>query len=1077
MTDKQWEEYQAAIDRAAKEQEDDLDRKKLLEVTRQTKKEYQKRIEEMKIEVRKEAEAMPVYKVIHFLRTGEDIITKEPLEGIEHIQLDTKSLKAAFGSDILGKFPSGRKMHTNKGGVHHEEIAEMFGFESGLDMITQMRNAKNINKFIDGEAATRVAREDGSLSMDNKKLMEEAGKSIAGSKARGKLLIMELKHLSTKANIPGTPPNVIREIARKLIADKIVSDIHVKQARAAEHRAFKATEKAILKEDWAEATKQKTTQILNFFIYREAEKATEDINKKLRYLDRVSKPKHAKKLDRGAIDSINSLMEKVDLRRTVGTKKQNLTKWAKEQEAEGIEVPNLEYGEALLANPNKKHYKDMTYGEFVELHDLIKSIESIARYKQKILVENEKIAFGELVDELVNTAITEHGEWNKAIPDFRSTQMRGMFQFQGDFLASHEKMEFVFEQMDGDVTNGIWWRTFFKSVADAESLETEMNEKFIGRLTEIIESRYTRSERKAWQNTVQTRKGKFSKENIISIALNWGNLENRQAVIKGWKKHEAEWGINEVDVEAMLDRYMEAKDWEMVQEVWDLINELWPDIAALQKKLTGIVPPKVEAAAFQTRFGTMRGGYYPLYYSREFSATVDLRYEKELNQALYDRSSWVVAATAQGHTEARKKHKNHLVRMDLKVLSEHMSNVIHDLTHRETIYHLNRLMQNQQIQAALQGVVGEQVYKKIPAWIRRIANPRPPAWYWIDTAIQYANTSATMVAMGFKVTTALVQFFGYSQSVVYLGKHWAWRGLTHFYNHPFENKEAIFARSAMMRNRTKTLDRDIREAVSHITGKDSRFKDFQGKYFYFIGMMDMMVSLPTWQAAYEKSIYEGLSEEDAIAQGDSAVRMTQSSGSIKDLADIQGREEVFYNTFTKFYSYFSAYWNMSRRTARLRREGKITKLQAMEQFLWLTVLPATLAEAILGRGPNRDADDDNDDIEGWAWWAGINALTFRFNGMVGVRDIANWWQHPEYGVQSPWQDLFESAIKMGPAFMDIIHGEDNMHDWKRMLLGISYVIKLPGRQLANMLEHIGELLEKGEDFSMYELLVSVNRND
>ena len=107
------------------------------------------------------------------------------------------------------------------------------------------------------------------------------------------------------------------------------------------------------------------------------------------------------------------------------------------------------------------------------------------------------------------------------------------------------------------------------------------------------------------------------------------------------------------------------------------------------------------------------------------------------------------------------------------------------------------------------------------------------------------------------------------------------------------------------------------------------------KYFYFIGMMDMYVSLPTWTGAYEKSIHEGMSETDAIAQADSAVRMTQSSGMIKDLADVQGREDTLFKTFTKFYSYFSAYWNMSRRTTRLRKKGRITKLQAMEHFMWL----------------------------------------------------------------------------------------------------------------------------------------------
>ena len=66
---------------------------------------------------------------------------------------------------------------------------------------------------------------------------------------------------------------------------------------------------------------------------------------------------------------------------------------------------------------------------------------------------------------------------------------------------------------------------------------------------------------------------------------------------------------------------------------------------------------------------------------------------------------------------------------------------------------------------------------------------------------------------------------------------------------------------------------------------------------------------------------------------------------------------------------------------------------------------------------------------------------------------------------------------MPRSLWDILTGEDNMNDWKMMLLGISYLVQLPGRQLANMLEHIGEMMEDGEDFSLYELLVSVNRND
>jgi hypothetical protein len=149
----------------------------------------------------------------------------------------------------------------------------------------------------------------------------------------------------------------------------------------------------------------------------------------------------------------------------------------------------------------------------------------------------------------------------------------------------------------------------------------------------------------------------------------------------------------------------------------------------------------------------------------------------------------------------------------------------------------------------------------------------------------------------------------------------------------------------------------------------------------------------------------------------------------------------------------------------------------MESFFWLTILPATLAEALLGRGPNRDDDDENDNPAGWAYWSAINAALFRFSGMVGFRDVINAARHPEWGVQSPWQDLFEASVKMPGNIQDILTGDDTVNDWKGLLLGISYITQLPGRQIVNMFEHIGEIVEDGEDFSLYELMVSVNRND
>jgi hypothetical protein len=274
-----------------------------------------------------------------------------------------------------------------------------------------------------------------------------------------------------------------------------------------------------------------------------------------------------------------------------------------------------------------------------------------------------------------------------------------------------------------------------------------------------------------------------------------------------------------------------------------------------------------------------------------------------------------------------------------------------------------------------------------------------------------------------------------------------------------------------MRNRSKTLDRDVRDSVKRIANGDSKMKDMQSKYFYFIGLMDMTVSLPTWQAAYMKSIWEGMSEKDAIAQGDSAVRMTQGSGEMKDMANIQKGTPIF-KLFTQFYSYFSAYYGASKRTVQMYSRGEINTWQAFVQFAWLTVLPAVLSELMLGRGP------DDDDDESFYWWAAKEIFAFPFMGMIGVRDFVSALFNPQFGTALPYTDVLDSIISFGGAWGDLLTDDEfNNTDIRNIIVGLGYIFKLPSRQIANMEEHLYEVFAENEDFSLFELLVKVDRND
>tara|TARA_R110002073_G_scaffold323491_1_gene500875 strand:+ start:1 stop:2679 length:2679 start_codon:yes stop_codon:yes gene_type:complete len=891
------------------------------------------------------------------------------------------------------------------------------------------------------------------------------------SNQRARVLHIELRALEKSANLPETPAAAAREAALDRIDRLTVQNIHVNKFRAAEMAAARASFKALGNEDYVEAVNQKRQQLLNHHLYREAEKKQKEVTKFVKKFTRLLKPAAKKRLGRDWIDPMYELFEKIEFKQVPKVQREKRKAYAvmiEEQLELGNEIVLTEEMKALLAKANTINYKDMTFAELRQVYDAVTNMETIARAEQQGLEDQTALDFAETVDAMVDEAF-RIAKRKPELPEFMGGKLEIFKEGWDAFHAEHDKMEYVLQSMDNFTTNGVWWSNMFKPIADASNVEMEMNAKFIERMKTIMLDRYTRKERNAWNKKISTAKGQFNKKNILAIALNWGNVENRKALVEGFEGKK-QWGINDQDIETMLDTHMEQRDWDMVQDIWLMIDELWPEISALQKKLTGVVPEKVVAKAFKTKFGMMPGGYYPLKYDPKFSTKAERFAAKQLDKELFTNSP-TQAATRQNHTKARVGSGGQFVRLDLDVLSEHMHDAIHDLTHREAIRYVAKLINNKDVTQSISEVLGKKVYAQMYPWLKSIAAPEPNHFNMLERAANWTRHSATIVAMGFKVTTAIQQPLGYSQSVALLGEKWSAKGFKNFYSNPIQNRENILEKSIYMRNRAKTLDRDVRDSVKRIAGGDSKFKDLQSKYFYFIGLMDMSVSLPTWQAAYEKSIWEGMSEKDARHQGDSAVRMSQGSGEQKDMANIQKGTPTF-KLFTQFYSYFSAYYGASARTVQMYSRGEINTWQAFVQFAWLSILPAVLSQLMLGRGPDEEED------ENWGLWALKEVAQFPFMGMVGVRDIVSTVFNPQFGTALPYTDVLDGIIDTGGAFGDLMTDDEfNNTDIKNIIVGLGYIFKLPNRQIANMYEHLYEVFGENEDFSLFELLVKIDRKD
>ena len=180
-----------------------------------------------------------------------------------------------------------------------------------------------------------------------------------------------------------------------------------------------------------------------------------------------------------------------------------------------------------------------------------------------------------------------------------------------------------------------------------------------------------------------------------------------------------------------------------------------------------------------------------------------------------------------------------------------------------------------------------------------------------------------------------------------------------------------------------------------------------------------------------------------------------------------------------FYSYFSVLHNLIRSRINISKKAGLTGdnvTRTAMSMMYLVVLPAVLAELIVGRGPD---DDEEDKLA----WAAKTALAYPFMTMVGVRDFANALSSGYTYQATPLLDAAESFLKfgegIGDAFTDfagLTDEEFNRDDIKNLAMSAGYIYGLPSRQLYTSGEHLYAVLNDEEDFSLYEFLYR-NRYD
>lgn len=1079
--------YLDAVNEAREESRRQLDAKYIKEMQREQSRQWKLQLEQIRAQVALEVNADPAWRALALLTKGKQPDGTPLPDNFEKFKISRSSLTFEFGDDIIKQLPH---VHAREGGVHVNVAAGILGFASGQDLVNSLSglHGVSIKGYIDVLANERMREENG--EKPEAKLTSDGQAALHNDK-RAYLLRKEMELLAQNnfpafkgllrkvtRRVPSLP--AIRAEARALIAAKPIRRVQPSTYQSAERKAGKAALDALLKGDVEGAFEWKHKELLNHELFRAALDARAEVESIVTYMHTFDRKSTRKRLSRAGADylpQIDALRERFDFRRSTTYKelseRQSLLEFVNSHADFDLHIP-----EKLLNEAARTHYRELPLNDLREIRDTVVQISHLARTKNRLLASLKRRTLEEAKDAIV-ASITAHHKLKKDIPDYAPGLKKRFVEKIREIDAAHMKMEFIVEYLDGNVEQGPAWQYLFKPLVDAENHENAMMRTAVKRLEEIF-SVYPKSERALWyfkKLTIPGVPSQMTKPNILAVALNQGNAYNKEALKQGND-------LTDAQVQSILDT-MDRRDWETVQMIWNFIDSYWPMIERQERDLNGLPPRKVEATEVITKHGVFRGGYYPIVFDSDRSWQQLVLDSKSSTTELFG-GQWVRAQTRHGHTEERKSTGGKPILLELSGLTNHVAQVVHDLTHRRPILDVDRIVQHPEVRNAIERSIGRAMYKQIHPWLVAVSRARQhDPMNPIERMFSSARMGATVVHLGWKMTTALTQVMGLSISAKELGPLYTMLGAGKVFSRPDKlrhNYEFMTTRSEFMRDRMSNYDRDVRDMAKRLNvagGKagplsvvDTYTSGLRNSWFALIGLGDMLVSMPTWIGAYHKAMdgkvknVPGFNEPKAIAYADKIVRQTQGVGAPKDLAGVQRGPEV-YKLFVMFYSFFSVLYNQFRKTTnQLGFDKNFPRFVAHMALLWF--IPSVVTELMVGRGPE-DEDDD------WINWLAKVELTYPFQTLILVRDVVNGMDNFGYEPSAAFK-AFETMARAAHATQQRAFGDKEEltpFDIESAVMAVGYFAKLPTRQMLITGEYFMQWMAgETEGFSIYDALVT-----
>lgn len=670
--------------------------------------------------------------------------------------------------------------------------------------------------------------------------------------------------------------------------------------------------------DLAAARAAKTRQLAMEAMTHESVKLKRELDRLVKYFARREKNlanDKTAKIDGNHRYFIHHLMYVFDLRRSDGMPLMGdgARSWTALMEElknsndglDGVDIPDW-LSSAATARDKQRKYTQLSMQELRDLRMLIEFLYVTGRNKNTLLTS------GENIDEV---AARMYQNYEEHIGEQDGGKEAHAYMVQ---LLKPETMLKVIGGKSGAIVDYL-----YNTLFDAQEKKTEALEKNAKRLEVIIGQYYTQKERrKAWGKKIGitlTDGTELTKENVLSMALNWGNEGNRSRLVAGLSTKTP---YTENDVEEIFAKTMTKKDWAFVQEIWDYLNEHGDAVNEVVEKSTGtpmkrVAPDEFTIEASTGELLTIRGGYYPIRYDPK-------RSERAADQELATVAESVGGAMAFGSGMGSTKNRangaplGRPLDLSLDVMYRHIDQQIHIATMRLACRDVYKLMNHSTVKEPILQSLGKDAYDSLKRWVESVWQEPMNNNLYIETKAEEWRANTVTAIMAFRVSTALLNASNIMPMADRLGTVNAVQAMLQYLRHPQRIRQFVLNDSAFMRNRAHNMDRDLNTKGKDIFGGKNSVRKFLVKYgTWLMEETDMLCSIPTYywtyQERYNKELIDGTDEiiarERAHREAHEAVRSIFGSADSIDRSAVQRSQSGLVKAFTPFFSFFNAQMN------------------------------------------------------------------------------------------------------------------------------------------------------------------------